>query len=241
MLAKMALYAPEVWFSIVTGLDCPQDAANDWKNIGVAFDASSRLRRAGVEFYHDRKTTEWRSKLDGALPVRYFGSLVASARRDLSFSHLPRPRMLHVRVVAISDTHLLHDGLQIPAGDLLVHAGDLSFEESRSKDARDFEKKWKECHADSFQQFLDWFKSSELDAAKALRWLGTVSHFQHRVLAGGNHDFILEQLGDANARKLCKAFNVRYLSTTCPPEQLCFRDGRRLNVWGCRAAVRKGW
>ncbi len=30
-----------------------------------------------------------------------------------------------MRIVAISDTHMRHDGLQIPDGDVLVHAGDL--------------------------------------------------------------------------------------------------------------------
>ena len=31
-----------------------------------------------------------------------------------------------VRIVAIADTHLYHDGLQVPQGDILVHAGDLT-------------------------------------------------------------------------------------------------------------------
>lgn len=34
---------------------------------------------------------------------------------------------MKIRVVAISDTHDLHDGLTIPDGDILVHAGDLTF------------------------------------------------------------------------------------------------------------------
>ena len=31
-----------------------------------------------------------------------------------------------IRIVAISDTHGLHDGLAVPDGDILVHAGDLT-------------------------------------------------------------------------------------------------------------------
>jgi hypothetical protein len=30
-----------------------------------------------------------------------------------------------VRIVAVADTHLFHDGLVVPDGDVFVHAGDL--------------------------------------------------------------------------------------------------------------------
>ena len=230
-LAKMALYAPEVWYSIITGQECPQDAKNDWPNIGVAFDASSRLRRAGIEYYHATLAGKWRAQTTGA-PLCYLKQLAASAHDEITTKHeLPRPGTPHVRVVAISDTHLLHDELEIPDGDLLVHAGDLSYEESRSKDGRDFDKQWNELQGD-FPKFLHWFKSSDLDAARALRWLGATSCFEHRVLVGGNHDYVLEQLGDANARKLCQEFNVQYLSTASGPEELSFRNGCRVKVWG---------
>ena len=32
-----------------------------------------------------------------------------------------------LRVVCISDTHELHRELQVPSGDLLIHAGDFTF------------------------------------------------------------------------------------------------------------------
>lgn len=48
--------APETWFEVITGKPCPADAKNDFSIIGVAFDSSSRLRRAGVEYYHDRRS-----------------------------------------------------------------------------------------------------------------------------------------------------------------------------------------
>ena len=41
----------------LTGQKCPAEAKNDYPNIGVAFDASSRLRRAGIEWYHNELTT----------------------------------------------------------------------------------------------------------------------------------------------------------------------------------------
>ena len=31
-----------------------------------------------------------------------------------------------MRIVALADTHMLHDKLRVPAGDVLVHAGDLT-------------------------------------------------------------------------------------------------------------------
>ena len=43
---------------LVPGQKCPNDAKNDYANIGVAFDASSRLRRAGIDFYH-LELTKW--------------------------------------------------------------------------------------------------------------------------------------------------------------------------------------
>ncbi|CAE7253035.1 rglC [Symbiodinium sp. CCMP2592] len=231
-LAKMALHAPEVWFSVITGLECPPEAKNDWANIGVAFDASSRLRRAGIEYYHALLAESQRAGETGGLPLCYFERLAADARVDSTTKQvLSRPKSFHVRVVAVSDTHLLHDSLEIPDGDLLVHAGDLSYEESRSKDARDVDSKWDEFNGD-FSRFLEWFKSSELDAARALRWLGTVSEFEHRVLVGGNHDYVLERIGDANAIELCQNFNLHYLCTTAEPEELRFRSGCRLAVWG---------
>ena len=38
--------------------------------------------------------------------------------------HRPSPHA-HLRIVAMADTHLQHDGLVVPDGDVLVHAGDM--------------------------------------------------------------------------------------------------------------------
>lgn len=35
-------------------------------------------------------------------------------------------RFMHLRIVALSDTHGLHDRLEVPDGDILIHAGDLT-------------------------------------------------------------------------------------------------------------------
>ena len=49
----------------------------------------------------------------------------------------------HIRVVCISDTHMKHEKLQIPDGDILVHTGDFS---SLGR--------W-----DDIKRFVDWFAS----------------------------------------------------------------------------------
>eukprot|EP00438_Fugacium_kawagutii_P005063 Skav200534 [mRNA] locus=scaffold676:18384:23166:+ [translate_table: standard] len=54
LLAKMVLCAPTTWFEVITDMPRPESATDDFKVIGVAFDASSRLRRAGVEYYHHK-------------------------------------------------------------------------------------------------------------------------------------------------------------------------------------------
>ena len=74
---------------------------NDMAHIAVAFDASSRVRRAGFETYHQKLSQE-KSNCDGPEKVpRVRG---------------PPDRMLAdpVRVVAISDSHL-HHGLRATA------------------------------------------------------------------------------------------------------------------------------
>lgn len=68
-----------------------------------------------------------------------------------------------MRLVCISDTHGLHDQLRLPAGDLLLHAGDVS----------------NHGRLDQIGQFLKWFSS--------------VGQFSYRVMIAGNHDFAFER------------------------------------------------
>ena len=54
---KLMLYAGADWYEVATGLPPPESVAltsprRSGSNLGVAFDASSRLRRAGIEAYH---------------------------------------------------------------------------------------------------------------------------------------------------------------------------------------------
>lgn len=68
-----------------------------------------------------------------------------------------------MRIVLISDTHGLHRQLEVPSGDVLIHAGDFTF---YSKPP---------------------FVVSDFNA-----WLGSLPH-RHKVVIPGNHEFILEE------------------------------------------------
>ena len=71
---------------------------------------------------------------------------------------------------------------------------------------------------------------------QGLKWLG-LQRFEHKFLVGGNHDFILEQLGPEKASKLCAAFGVRYLhSQQAPLEVKVSRVNAKLRVWGSGAS-----
>src|ERR1035437_3518182 len=64
-----------------------------------------------------------------------------------------------MRIVVVSDTHGLHNGIEdLPAGDVLVHAGDFMNSGYDPRDVLSFN-----------------------------RWLGE-QPFKHRVVCAGNHD-----------------------------------------------------
>ncbi len=68
-----------------------------------------------------------------------------------------------MRIVLISDTHGLHRQLDVPDGDLLIHAGDFT------------------CYSKPP------FVLSDFDA-----WLGSLPH-RHKAVVPGNHEFVLEE------------------------------------------------
>jgi len=67
-----------------------------------------------------------------------------------------------LRIVCISDTHELHRELDVPPGDLLIHAGDFMFFSKRQSQIHDFND-----------------------------WLGELPH-THKIVTPGNHEFALE-------------------------------------------------
>jgi len=70
-----------------------------------------------------------------------------------------------MRIVLISDTHGLHRQLEVPSGDLLIHAGDFTFYSKPPSIVSDFN-----------------------------AWLGSLPH-RHKVVIPGNHEFALRSHG----------------------------------------------
>jgi len=70
-----------------------------------------------------------------------------------------------MRVVCISDTRELHRELDVPSGDLLIHAGDFSFAQNSTPLA-------------ALRDFND--------------WLGELRH-RYKVVVPGNHDVLLAE------------------------------------------------
>ena len=67
-----------------------------------------------------------------------------------------------MRLVLISDTHGLHRKLEVPSGDLLIHAGDFTLYSKPPSIVSDFN-----------------------------AWLGTLPH-RFKIVIPGNHDYLLE-------------------------------------------------
>ena len=68
-----------------------------------------------------------------------------------------------MRIVLISDTHGLHRQLDVPGGDLLIHAGDFTLDSKPPSVVSDFN-----------------------------AWLGSLPH-RHKVVIPGNHEYLLEE------------------------------------------------
>ena len=87
--------------------------------------------------------------------------------------HVPPPKQPgSTRFVVIADTHLLHADVLLPGGDVLVHCGDILVED-RGLDHH------------GWRALLDDFNA----------WLGRQTHLEERLVTGGNHDQVLEDLG----------------------------------------------
>lgn len=71
-----------------------------------------------------------------------------------------------MRIVCISDTHSLHNRMryQLPKGDLLIHAGDISN------------------------------RGGELDVTNFVNWFQSIEGYDTKIFISGNHDHCFEQI-----------------------------------------------
>lgn len=74
-----------------------------------------------------------------------------------------------MKVVMTSDTHDLHRKLEVPDGDIFIHAGDILSDGMNPRTVVDFN-----------------------------NWLGELPH-KHKFVIAGNHDFLFEKLQEARS------------------------------------------
>ena len=83
---------------------------------------------------------------------------MAARKRQPAIEHQPD----HLIIVMISDTHAMHREIEVPPGDLLIHAGDFTMNSMSAEKLIDFNE-----------------------------WLGELPH-PYRVVIPGNHDGVVE-------------------------------------------------
>jgi len=113
---------------------------------------------------------------------------------DGTFDHIPMSKLPPipttesssvVRYVALSDTHLLHGDIVLPPGSVLIHCGDILVEDRGYYGSTSTNSKWKTLLED-FNEWLGYYRDM----------------FEYRLVTGGNHDQILQDLGTKSVKKL---------------------------------------
>jgi len=97
----------------------------------------------------------------------------SSEPRRMPLAELPPQAVGSLRVVVISDTHERHRLVTLPAGDLLLHCGDILMSSSLATQRRGER---------VLRDFNAWLEDAPC---------------KERVVIGGNHDAALERLGSA--------------------------------------------
>ena len=85
------------------------------------------------------------------------------------------------RITLISDTHTKHEGLRLPGGDILIHAGDIM---NSGRDIKDV------------KRFLTWFESQD---------------YKNLIFIAGNHDRMFQTHKDAVSELLEQYPSITYL------------------------------
>mmetsp|Transcript_1791 Transcript_1791/g.4527 ORF Transcript_1791/g.4527 Transcript_1791/m.4527 type:complete len:304 (+) Transcript_1791:84-995(+) len=119
-------------------------------------------------YAHIPRPLSWVFPQLGAL--RYLDETSGELRKVNTLDDLPPKAAPAVRVVCVSDTHLRHRQLVLPAGDILLHAGDILFKNRGAG----------EQASRQLADFNDWMESQP---------------FTSKLCIGGNHDRVLVELG----------------------------------------------
>lgn len=96
--------------------------------------------------------------------------------------------MSKVRVVVLSDTHNMHRYVEVPEGDILIHAGDICQSLGQRASRRAFQNR----------KTLTDFNA----------WLGTLPH-KHKVVIAGNHEFLCQENREEAERILSNAIYLQ--------------------------------
>ncbi|CAE7906224.1 Mpped1 [Symbiodinium necroappetens] len=137
------------------------DFLSQWSWLHKLFTACFNWFRAGCVLYVDVDAGEWKYTTESAL-------------------RKPGPNT--TRLAVVSDTHLYHRQVWIPAGDVLIHAGDCLAEWGNGvKELEDF-----------------------------AAWLHALPH-REKLVTGGNHDKAFEDLGPERMAQILAPCGVRYL------------------------------
>lgn len=124
--------------------------------------------------------------------VEQFGYAAPGAQTLKTFNvdALPAIPNRCLRVVCISDTHNEHDGIRLPAGDILIHSGDCLTESG----SRHTEMTGGDDGATHRAR-----PNGEALFSNFARWFGA-QDFEHKVLVPGNHDAVLECMGKSQVQ-----------------------------------------
>lgn len=139
-------------------------------------------------FYSVFSWTYWPlSRLKRSKRAVNYVNLSQKSSAIVSFSDLPpRKSPATVRFCAVSDTHEVENLLNIPDCDVLLHCGDVSFQDGNG--------------------------SATFYARKANEWFGSLRSIKHKIIIGGNHDRFLERLTMEEKRELFS--NAVYLENS---------------------------
>lgn len=146
--------------------------------------------KAALSAAMDELGAQRQLRVPTSAPVARFEYLPPGGDALVSSTFPPAAISGYVRVVCIADTHNEHESLRLPAGDLLIHAGDcLTASGTRHVERR------------SDGTIVRVLPAGEALFKRFAAWLGAQPHF-HKVLIGGNHDLVIQGLGATRVQQI---------------------------------------